>query len=406
MRAEAETVLQALVGRRDAVAPRRPVGGGRGAGRRAPAGARRAAHGVGQVGRVLRGHGAAAGPGRRADADRLAAAGADAQPDRRRGAGRDHRAHDQLVQHRGVGGRRGGAGRVDGRRAADQPRAAQQPRLPRPGAAGAGRRTSGCSSSTRPTACRTGATTSGPTTAASATRSTRLRPDMPGAGDDGDGQPARRRRRRRAAGRRCRWCARTTCSSSAARSSATACASVCCASTGRRTGWLARRAPRRPARQRHRLHAHRGRGRGRRRRSCARPATTSSPTPGRTDTAERLDAEAALAGNRVKALVATSALGMGFDKPDLGFVVHLGAPPSPIAYYQQVGRAGRAVERADVLLLPGREDEAIWRYFGSLAFPDEDVVRQTLDGARRRRAGRCPRPRWRPGCRCAGPGWR
>jgi ATP-dependent DNA helicase RecQ len=99
---------------------------------------------------------------------------------------------------------------------------------------------------------------------------------------------------------------------------------------------------------------------------------------GRTDGAERLDAEAALAGNRVKALVATSALGMGFDKPDLGFVVHLGAPPSPIAYYQQVGRAGRAVERADVLLLPGREDEAIWRYFGSLAFPDEDVVNDTL----------------------------
>ena len=100
---------------------------------------------------------------------------------------------------------------------------------------------------------------------------------------------------------------------------------------------------------------------------------------GRTDTAERLEAEAALVGNRVKALVATSALGMGFDKPDLGFVVHVGAPQSPIAYYQQVGRAGRAVDRADVLLLPGREDEAIWRYFGSLAFPEEDLVQLTLD---------------------------
>ena len=55
----------------------------------------------------------------------------------------------------------------------------------------------------------------------------------------------------------------------------------------------------------------------------------------------------------MKALVATSALGMGFDKPDLGFVVHLGAPSSPVSYYQQVGRAGRAVEHADVLLLPG-----------------------------------------------------
>lgn len=100
---------------------------------------------------------------------------------------------------------------------------------------------------------------------------------------------------------------------------------------------------------------------------------------GRTDDAERQAAEADLLANRVKALVATSALGMGFDKGDLGFVVHLGAPQSPIAYYQQIGRAGRAVERADVLLLPGREDEAIWRYFASLGFPPEDQVRRTLD---------------------------
>src|SRR6185295_9770105 len=94
--------------------------------------------------------------------------------------------------------------------------------------------------------------------------------------------------------------------------------------------------------------------------------------------ADRRAAEADLIDNRIKALVATSALGMGFDKPDLGFVVHLGAPSSPIAYYQQVGRAGRAVRNADVLLLPGREDEAIWRYFASLSFPPEDQVRATL----------------------------
>lgn len=99
---------------------------------------------------------------------------------------------------------------------------------------------------------------------------------------------------------------------------------------------------------------------------------------GRTDAAERQAAEADLLANRIKALVATSALGMGFDKPDLGFVVHLGAPASPIAYYQQVGRAGRAVDNADVLLLPGREDEAIWKYFASLAFPAEDQVRAAL----------------------------
>ena len=99
---------------------------------------------------------------------------------------------------------------------------------------------------------------------------------------------------------------------------------------------------------------------------------------GRTEPAERLAAEADLLANRVKALVATSALGMFFDKPDLGFVVHLGAPASPVAYYQQIGRAGRAVDRAEVVLLPGHEDIDIWAYFASLAFPAEPLVRQTL----------------------------
>jgi ATP-dependent DNA helicase RecQ len=99
---------------------------------------------------------------------------------------------------------------------------------------------------------------------------------------------------------------------------------------------------------------------------------------GQDDPADRLAAEEALLAGELKALVATSALGMGFDKPDLGFVVHLGAPQSPIAYYQQIGRAGRAVDRADVILLPGREDADIWAYFGSLAFPAEPLVRRTL----------------------------
>ncbi|KZB85480.1 RecQ family ATP-dependent DNA helicase [Amycolatopsis regifaucium] len=100
---------------------------------------------------------------------------------------------------------------------------------------------------------------------------------------------------------------------------------------------------------------------------------------GKTDPADRQAAEDDLLNNKVKALVATSALGMGFDKPDLGFVVHLGAPSSPIAYYQQVGRAGRGVDRAEVILLPGHEDKDIWAYFGSLAFPDELRVTQVLN---------------------------
>ena len=106
---------------------------------------------------------------------------------------------------------------------------------------------------------------------------------------------------------------------------------------------------------------------------------------GATETAEREQLEADLLDNRVKALIATSALGMGFDKPDLGFVIHLGAPSSPIAYYQQVGRAGRSTDSAEVVLLPGKEDREVWRYFASVAFPSESLVRNVihaLDGDR------------------------
>ena len=100
---------------------------------------------------------------------------------------------------------------------------------------------------------------------------------------------------------------------------------------------------------------------------------------GRTDAAEREQLEQRLKSNDVKALVATSALGMGFDKPDLGFVLHLGAPSSPVAYYQQVGRAGRATENADVLLLPGTEDEAIWHYFATSSMPVEQKALAVID---------------------------
>ena len=100
---------------------------------------------------------------------------------------------------------------------------------------------------------------------------------------------------------------------------------------------------------------------------------------GQTEPAQRLEVEDDLLTNKLKAVVATSALGMGFDKPDLGFIIHLGAPQSPVAYYQQIGRAGRGVDRADVILLPATEDRDIWAYFASLAFPPEHRVRATLD---------------------------
>jgi ATP-dependent DNA helicase RecQ len=99
----------------------------------------------------------------------------------------------------------------------------------------------------------------------------------------------------------------------------------------------------------------------------------------KTNDAERRAAEVDLIENRLKALVATSALGMGFDKADLGFVVHLGAPPSPIAYYQQIGRAGRAINTAIVVLLPSIQDLPIWQYFAMLTFPPEKQVRVVLE---------------------------
>ncbi len=99
---------------------------------------------------------------------------------------------------------------------------------------------------------------------------------------------------------------------------------------------------------------------------------------GRTDPADRERAEQLLKDNQVKALVATSALGMGFDKPDLGFVIHLGAPSSPVAYYQQVGRAGRGAANADVLLLPGSEDREIWQYFATASMPSEEKAAAVL----------------------------
>ena len=93
---------------------------------------------------------------------------------------------------------------------------------------------------------------------------------------------------------------------------------------------------------------------------------------------ERVEAEGRLLRNEVKAVVATSALGMGYDKPDLGFVVHFQAPSSAIAYYQQVGRAGRGVAEAQVVLLRGHEDRAIQDFFIETAFPPKALVEDVL----------------------------
>lgn len=92
----------------------------------------------------------------------------------------------------------------------------------------------------------------------------------------------------------------------------------------------------------------------------------------------RLEHEDDLLNNRLKALVATSALGMGYDKPDLSFVIHYQSPGSVVSYYQQVGRAGRAIPKAYGVLLSGNEDNDIQQYFIQQAFPQEKLVQDIL----------------------------
>jgi len=92
----------------------------------------------------------------------------------------------------------------------------------------------------------------------------------------------------------------------------------------------------------------------------------------------RADLEQQLLDNKVKALVASVALGMGFDKPDLHFVIHYQLPGSIINYYQQIGRAGRSIDNAHIVLMHGSEDEDIHRYFIETAFPKTEDVETVI----------------------------
>jgi ATP-dependent DNA helicase RecQ len=105
------------------------------------------------------------------------------------------------------------------------------------------------------------------------------------------------------------------------------------------------------------------------------------------ETEGRDEVEQDLLENRVKALVATSALGMGFDKPDLAFVIHYQAPGSVVSYYQQVGRAGRALEAAYGVLLSGEEESEINDYFIESAFPTRSEVAAVLEALEEASAG-------------------
>ena len=101
----------------------------------------------------------------------------------------------------------------------------------------------------------------------------------------------------------------------------------------------------------------------------------------------REELEQALLNNQVKALVATTALGMGYDKPDLAFVIHYQMPGSVVAYYQQVGRAGRALDSAYGVLLSGAEETKITDWFIKSAFPNRQEVASVLDALENERSG-------------------
>src|SRR4051794_8340375 len=95
-------------------------------------------------------------------------------------------------------------------------------------------------------------------------------------------------------------------------------------------------------------------------------------------TEAKIEVERALQQNELKCVVATSALGMGYDKPNLAFVVHFQVPGSAVAYYQQVGRAGRAIDQAFGIALTGREDRQIQDWFISTAFPTREHAEQVV----------------------------
>ncbi len=348
--ATADQVIAAMAGA-GATLRDGPVRRGRGAVRARRPGARRPGHRLGQVGGLLGGHGDPPRGGRGPDAGRLAAAVAHARPGGRGRAGGAARRHPQLLQRRRVVARSSSAlprGEIDVLLVSPE-------RLANPGF---GRRVLDA------LAGRLGLLVIDEAHAVSdwghdfrpdyrrvVRRAAAAQPGHPGARHHRDRQRAGDRRRGGAAGRvdagaarparpgqpAARRRARADARWSATPGWSTTCRT--CPGSGIVYALTVADAERLAAA----IQAVHG------------PAVPVAAYTGQLDPDERERLEDALRANEVKALVATSALGMGYDKPDLGFVVHVGSPPSPVSYYQQVGRAGRAIDHAArASLLPVR----------------------------------------------------
>ena len=355
-------------------AARRPVDGDPRPGRAAAPRAGRAAHRMGQVGGVLRGHRAAAGGGRGAHGHRLAAARADAQPDRRRGPGRGAGGHGELGEHRRLGGHLRRDRRRRGGRPAGQPGAAEQPRLPRPGA---------------PPAHRERGSAGGGRGALRLGLGARLPARLPPA--------ARADRRAAARGSRCwpprrrrttGWSATSPSSSGsppgsrwccAARWTARACGCRSCGCRRPRSGsggsprtWRSCPAPgsctRSPSPRRRRSRS-----------SCASAGSRSRPTPARPIRSSGWPRRRTCWRTGSRRWWPPARWAWGSTSRTSASSCTSARRPRPSPTTSRSAGPGARCERAEVVLLPGAEDRDIWAYFASLAFPPEPLVRRTLE---------------------------
>lgn len=94
----------------------------------------------------------------------------------------------------------------------------------------------------------------------------------------------------------------------------------------------------------------------------------------------KIELENQLMNNKLKVLVSTIALGMGYDKEDISFIIHYYTPKSVIEHYQQIGRAGRGIDQAVcILLYGGKEENSINEYFIYNSFPKQEYIDYVLD---------------------------